>query len=254
MSPTSPLDCCDCERPPDQDTVWNRTRQNNIFTFGDRDIGPTKLYICPVNPRRKVYASGPGSYLSLESPFVTFNDDNMGKHDSWWHALKLRWLLVNSKLLRSQLSAKVPEPTRDRTVGEYSFLFLRQERRLTLSFEIHGPAHTNDLGFTKRVVDVFDFRHPVWFDALWEKDDTIANSSSRIASKGDSHWWNCVVDWEDMFRYLQVIDCMRVEGFKTKPPGDPIMEAYKVDKNALIFSKKKMFGDVQDEVAYLAML
>ena len=215
MSPTSPLDCCDCERPPDQDTVWNRTRQNNIFTFGDRDIGPTKLYICPVNPRDKRnsrYLSrlfkgstpprGVSSKHGFQSPYVQFNDDNMGKHDSWWHALKLRWILVNSKLFRwSHLAAQVPDPTQNRTVGKYSFFFPEKRRRLTLAMEVgHGPVHPSDIGFTKRVVDVYDFKYPVWFDATWEVDDTIGRMSTKeIMADDDVHWWNCVVDWEDMF-------------------------------------------------------
>ena len=253
MTPVNPFGECDCERPPDQDMVWSLLREHNIFTWdrGPWPTGPTKLYICPVNPRNKK-----GDKKSvLMRPYVQFNDDNMGKHDSWWHAFKLRWILVNSKLFRSQLSAKVPDPTRDRTVGQYSFFFPRKKRRLTLSFEIGSPVHPSDIGFTKRVVDVYDFKHPVWFDVIWEKDDTIGSMSSKvILADDDDHWWNCVVDWEDMYRYLQVIDCMRVEGWKTKLPGDPMMEAWKVDKDAKLFSNGKLFKDVQDEVAYLAML
>jgi len=198
------------------DTKINWRRRLGVQIFKDRgDVGPQKIYI---NPFIAPISESRRHQKKFKSLFLDKKLDFKGVGQGTSVGSSVTWVIQSSSLS---------------TIFDTAIRFALE------------PLFEDDLGNTRGIIEKYNFEHPVWFNVVHQIDIAYGGDDE---SRPELFWQNCVVDWYEMRRYIEL---------KTLKSGDvqtdlvsPFNALKKVCPRVKLFADGRMLSE-ENEFIYL---
>jgi len=198
----------------DSKITWRR--RAGVRIFKDRgDVGPQKIYVNPFLAPIK---------------------------ESRRHQKKFKTLFFDKKLDFKGVTKGTSVGSSVLWVVQSSGLSTTPDTAIRFALE---PLFKDDLGNTRGIIKKYGFEHPVWFNIIFQIDIAYNEKSSP-----ELFWHNCVVDWYEMRRYIELRTMRSGEGDEQPALVDPFSALNKVCPRVKLFADGRMLSE-ENEFVYL---